>query len=305
MGTVSIIEKPESRTYSLSQPGTDSTIVCTYQVRWQATTDPDPYPGDSAILTAASVPKPSLRPPADLHASDPWLKLAVCRTVTYQPIRESPYSWLVQATWSVSANEPYTHMGVFARQTRNAAARALAQYRTWTSLPTNGDATWPPSTDIGGTKVDLNGNPRRREVAQQTLQLEYLWDRTTASSTTATDPAFATFIGNQSTRNSVVMFGIFPIGSLLYRGCQATLEQEVWRLIHVWIFDDLYFLEQVPVPNATGEPILLPGVTVAGQQINQVDKVGWYQPYPTKTDHAAMLPSVITSELPLARPARL
>jgi len=39
--------------------------------------------------------------------------------------------------------------------------------------------------------------------------------------------------------------------------------------------------------------------------VQQVSSVGWYQPYPTKTDHAAMLPVDIVAETALARPARL
>lgn len=301
---ISIIERPASRTYQLSQPGSENTITCVYQVRWTPSSPTDAYPGDPAVLADANVPKPSTRPPTAVHATDPWIKLAVCRTVSYSPEGAAPYTWMVQATYGV-VQEPYADMGYFCRQTRNAGSRQLAQYRTWTSLPSNGDAAWPPASDIGGTRVDLNGQPRRREIATQTIQLEYLWDRATAGSTTATDPPFATFITNQGTRNSVVMFGIYAVGALLYRGCQVTQEQETWRLIHVWTFDDLLHLEQVPVPNATGEPILLPGLTVAGQQVQQVDKVGWYQPYPSKTDHAAMLPSTIVAESALARPARL
>jgi hypothetical protein len=301
---VTIIEKPESRVYNLQQPGNENTIGCTYQVRWMPSSPTDTYPGDPTVLADANVPKPSARPPNALHSTDPWMQLAICRTVSYSPDRAAPYTWIVQANYGV-VQEPYKSMGYFCRQTRNASSRTLAQYRTWAALPTNGDATWPPSSDIGGTRVDLNGQPRRREIAGQTIQLEYLWDRTTAASTTATEPPFNTFITNQGTRNSVVMFGFYPVGCLLYRGCTVTQEQETWRLIHVWTFDDIYHLEQVPVPNATGEPILLPGLTVAGQQVQQVSSVGWYQPYPTKTDHAAMLPVDIVAETALARPARL
>jgi hypothetical protein len=179
---VTIIEKPESRVYNLQQPGNENTIGCTYQVRWTPATDTEAYPGDPTILTNANVPKPSLRPPAALHATDAWMKLAVCRSVSYAPDRAAPYTWIVQATYGV-VQEPYAAMGYFCRQTRNASSRTLAQYRTWTALPTNGDAAWPPSSDIGGTRVDLNGQPRRREIAGQTIQLEYLWDRTTAGST--------------------------------------------------------------------------------------------------------------------------
>mgnify|MGYP003346678260 CR=1 FL=1 len=183
------------------------------------------------------------------------------------------------------------------------STRVIEQYRTWTTLPTDGSPSYPPS-DMGGTKVDWNGNPRQREIAQQTIQLEYTWDRTTSASTTATDPSFASFVAAQGKRNTDTIFG-FVKGSLLYRGCQATLEEERWRLVHVWVFDDIYHLVQLPLPNATGAPILLPGITVAGQQILQADKVGWFQPYTDFVNWSTLLPTEVYNELPKARPARI
>jgi hypothetical protein len=300
--TVTVIELADSRTWTWNQPGNESSVVCTYLASWLPNDPADVYPGDQIILGDTNMPKPSRRPPTAVHANDTSLKELVCRSVNMVPARERPYTWRVQATYS-NPEMVDAAMGVFARQTRTSGSRLMETYRTWTTLPTDGSPSYPPS-DIGGTKLDWNGNPRQREVAQQTIQLEYFWDRTTSASDTATEPAFSTFITNQGKRNTDVLFGC-PKGSLLYRGCQATLENEVWRLVHVWVFDNLYHLVQLPVPNATGAPILTAGITIAGQQILQVTSVGWYQMYTDFVDFSTVLPADIYGELTKARPQKV
>lgn len=300
--TVTVIELADSRTWSWNQPGNESSVICSYLASWLPDNPADVYPGDQIILSDVNMPKPSRRPPTAVHANDPSLEELVCRSVNMVPARERPYTWRVQATYS-NPEMVDADMGVFARQTRTSGSRLMETYRTWTTLPTDGIAAYPP-TDIGGTKLDWNGNPRQREVAQQTIQLEYFWDRTSSGSTTATEPAFSTFITNQGKRNTDVLFGC-PKGSLLYRGCQATLENEVWRLVHVWVFDNLYHLVQLPVPNATGAPILTAGITIAGQQILQVSSVGWYQIYTDFVDFSTVLPADIYGELTKARPQKV
>jgi hypothetical protein len=300
--TVTVIELADSRTWTWNQPGNESSVVCTYLASWLPNDPADVYPGDQIILGDTNMPKPSRRPPTAVHANDTSLKELVCRSVNMVPARERPYTWRVQATYS-NPEMVDAAMGVFARQTRTSGSRLMETYRTWTTLPTDGSPSYPPS-DIGGTKLDWNGNPRQREVAQQTIQLEYFWDRTTSGSDTATEPAFSTFITNQGKRNTDVLFGC-PKGSLLYRGCQATLENEVWRLVHVWVFDNLYHLVQLPVPNATGAPILTAGITIAGQQILQVTSVGWYQMYTDFVDFSTVLPADIYGELTKARPQKV
>lgn len=300
--TIEVIELPDSRVWSWNQPGNDSSVQCVYLASWLPNDPADTYPGDQIILTNANMPKPSRRPPTAVHANDATLKELVCRSVNMTPMRERPYTWRVTATYS-NPEMVDSPMGLFVRQTRTANSRVMETYRTWTTLPADGTAAYPPS-DIGGTKVDLNGNPRQREVAQQTIQLEYLWDRTTYNTYTATEPPFSTFIAAQGKRNDDALFG-FPKGYLLYRGCQATQENEYWRLVHVWVFDNLFHLVQVPVPNATGAPILMAGITIAGQPILQVTSVGWYQSYPDFVDFSTVLPADVYAELGKARPERL
>ena len=308
MGTVTVVERAGSRQWSMAQKGQECTVQATYLVRWIPASDVDTYPGDGTVLADTNVPKPTGRPPSSIHASNAWIKTMICRTVTYTPETSMPYAWNVQATYSSTIN-PYS-TGVYIRMTRTAGERTFGQYRSWTSLPSNGTVSWPPS-DMGGTKYDLHGTPRPRQVIQQTVQLEYLWDRTSAATGTPNEPDFVGFAQAQGTRNSDWCFGGstsltgYSPGTLLYKGCQATLEQECWRLVHVWLYDDFMHLEQVPCPNETGAPILMPGATFAGQQVFQTDKVGWYQRYPTLAAHMSILPADIQAEITKAYPATI
>jgi hypothetical protein len=106
-------------------------------------------------------------------------------------------------------------------------------------------------------------------------------------------------------RNSVAFLGA-SIGTMLYKGFSATLDREIWRIVHTWIFDSYYHVEQIPVPNPTGQPILMPGVSVAGQQIQQCDKVAWYQRFTGTTDfNTSFLPATIQGDLAKAYPPML
>jgi hypothetical protein len=182
-------------------------------------------------------------------------------------------------------------------------------YRLVSTPPTNGDVSWPSGvTDIGGTKVDINGNPRPFKVGQAAIQVELLVDRAPATSITpqftAQDPAWGTLYGFLNKRNSATFLG-YGIGTVLCNGITASLDSEWWRVQVSFLVDDSYHLEQVPIPNQTGAARLRPGVTIAGEQINQVEKVGWYQPYmATKVDFATMFTSSVSDQFGKAGPER-
>jgi len=302
MGTVQVIERANSRSWNIAQKGTECSVTCTYLASWLPSGASDPYPGEGTIFIDANFPKPTTRAPSSLHAGDPYVKQMICRTVTMAPETSRPYTWQVQATYTSNAN-PYS-TGVYARLTKSASERTLGQYRDFSSIPTNGTASWPPG-DMGGTKLDLHGTPRPLSVSQETITLEYLHDRTTSSTSTVNDPDWYTFGLEQGTRNSVAMFnGTYSVGTLLYKGCQATLEQETWRLVHVWLFDNYKHLEQITCPNPTGQPTLAATGSFDGVTgFMQATKVGWYQRYPTLRNHLSMLPAVVQTELTSAYPA--
>lgn len=305
-----ITEIKESRQWNFENVD-ETTLTAVYLAWWEPATVGEAYPGDGLVLTQTGMPIVQTRPPAAIHTAPPaamntFVAQLVCRSVVAVPEPAIPYTWRVTAVYSTMAPVDAAKQGYGAKQTINLASRQYAEYRTGVTLPANGTVTWPPSADIGGTKIDLNGNPRAKEVPQITRQLEYKWDRTPLiSTTTPDDPPFQTYLDAVNKRNSVA-FMEASIGTMLYKGFSASLDREIWRIVHTWIFDPFYHVEQMPVPNPTGQPVLLPGTSVAGLQILQCDKVAWYQRFPGTTDfNTSFLPTTIQADLVKAYPPML
>jgi hypothetical protein len=305
-----ITEIKESRQWNFENVD-ETTLTAVYLAWWEPATVGEAYPGDGLVLTQTGMPMVQTRPPAAIHTAPPaamntFVAQLVCRSVVAVPEPAVPYTWRVTAVYSTMAPVDASKQGYGAKQTINLASRQYAEYRTGVTLPANGTVTWPPSADIGGTKIDLNGNPRAKEVPQITRQLEYKWDRTPLiSTTTPDDPPFQTYLDAVNKRNSVAFMDA-SIGTMLYKGFSASLDREIWRIVHTWIFDPFYHVEQMPVPNPTGQPVLLPGTSVAGLQILQCDKVAWYQRFPSTTDfNTSFLPTTIQGDLVKAYPPML
>jgi hypothetical protein len=305
-----IIEIKDSRQWNFENVD-ETTLTAVYLAYWEPTTVGEAYPGDGPVLTQTGMPMVQTRPPAAIHTAPPaamnnFIASFVCRSVNAVPEPAVPYTWRVTAVYSTMAPVDASKQGYGAKQTMSLSSRQYAEYRTGATLPTDGTVSWPPGSDIGGTRIDLNGAPRAKELPQITRQLEYKWDRTPLiSTTTPVDPPFQTFYDAVNKRNSVAFLGA-SVGTMLYKGFSATLDREVWRIVHTWIFDSFYHVEQIPVPNPTGQPILLPGVSVAGQQIQQCDKVAWYQRFSSTRDfNTSFLPTTIQADLIKAYPPML
>ena len=305
-----IIEIKDSRQWNFENVD-ETTLTAVYLAYWEPTTVGEAYPGDGPVLTQTGMPMVQTRPPAAIHTAPPaamnnFIASFVCRSVNAVPEPAVPYTWRVTAVYSTMAPVDASKQGYGAKQTMSLSSRQYAEYRKSATLPTEGTVAWPPTTDIGGTRIDLNGAPRAKELPQVTRQLEYKWDRTPLiSTTTPVDPPFQTFYDAVNKRNSVVFLGA-SIGTMLYKGFSATLDREIWRIVHTWIFDSYFHVEQIPVPNPTGQPILMPGLSVAGQQIQQCDKVAWYQRFPDIVDfNVSFLPTTIQADLIKAYPPML
>ena len=307
-----ILEIKESRQWNFENVD-ETTMTAVYLAWWEPATVGEAYPGDGLVLTQTGMPMVQTRPAAAIHTYPPasintFIASLVCRSVIAVPEPAVPYTWRVTAVYSTMEPVDASKQGYGAKQTMNLTSRQYAEYRTspGITLPVNGTVAWPPTTDIGGAKIDLNGMPRVKELPQITRQLEYKWDRTPLiSTTTPDDPDWQVFYDAINKRNSVEFMDA-SVGTMLYKGFSATLDREIWRIVHTWIFDSYYHVEQMPVPNPTGQPILLPGVTVAGLQINQCEKVGWYQPYPQTVDFMDdFLPATIEADLIKAYPPML
>ena len=310
-GSFGMIEIKDSRVWSFEDV-TETTLTAVYLAWWEPGLPTDIYPGDGAVMTQTGMPMVQTRPPAAIHtppgtSMNTFLANMICRSVTATPEPAVPYTWRVTAVYASTVPVDTSKQGQGVRYTRQLSPRHYAEYRTGVTPPSAGTAAWPPTADIGGTKVDLHGVPRAKEATQIVLQVEYRHDRTPlmTTPTVAIEPTWGTFYTAINKRNSTAFLDQVP-GTLLYKGCSAVLDREIYRLTHTWIFDPYYHLEQMPVPNASGQPILLPGVSIAGQQIGQTEKVGWYQRYPDTVDFtSSFLPTNIYGDLGKSYPPAL
>lgn len=299
MGTWSSIERLDSRVYSFSDRWGEQVLERSWLLGWEPTAgaQPDPYPGDGAIRANLPV-RPQQRLETAVHspsgqAADAFLKLYVCRTVTLEPLRERPYTWLVRARYT-SEIFPWASTDTWGaqhvKQTRVTSSRTVSMYRQQSGtgfLPADGAVSWPPSNDMGHTRVDINGNPRRYQVVQQQITIETERDRTSNDSQTANsvqDPAWSTLAANFVNKRNDATFLGWPKGSLLMTGITATLDSELWRISTTFLYDQWFHLEQVPISAPNGMPIMMNGATIAGVPQNQCDKVVWFQPFPDLAD---------------------
>jgi hypothetical protein len=291
MGTFTIEEFKESRSYQLEAFPNECSLTAVYTVTWSPSSALDPYPGNVAML--AAVAKPRQRPNSFIHESDGYHKTLVSREVTVTPLMERTYAWRVTIRYS-TRGPLQDGAGQFCIVTRSTSIRQAALYRSGATLPTNG--TPSGFTDIAGTAVDLNGNPREYEVPQTLVSVEVWWDRTLPSGTPAAEPAYSTYSSTVGKRNNATFIG-YPQGSLLYRGFQAAPIDNYYRITHTFLHDEWYHLEQIPAPNPTGQPVLVPGATYGSFQVLQADEIFWYQKYTSTAAFSSLVTAAQLSEL--------
>lgn len=301
MGTFTFEEHRGSRSYSLEPFPNECSVTAVYTAAWTPSSSSDPYPGDAALMAVVTAPR--RRPPSAIHASDVFFKTLVSRDVQCTPLVERPYTWRVSVRYS-TRGPLQDQTGQFCIVTRTSTIRQAALYRQGVTPPTDGVPTagYP---DIGGTRVDLNGNPREYEVPQTLVSMEVWHDRTLPAGSPAGEPAFSTYSSTIGKRNDAAFAG-YPKGSLLYRGFQAAPIDNYYRLTHTFLHDEWYHLEQVFAPNPTGQPILDPGISIGGLPILQVTKVAWSQKYPTLSSFSSIVTAAqlaeLTSPVPTALP---
>tara|TARA_R110000868_G_scaffold162715_2_gene394165 strand:+ start:1598 stop:2497 length:900 start_codon:yes stop_codon:yes gene_type:complete len=293
-----LIEKANSRSYTLTQTPGESSITIQYLMTWSSAST---TPTEAQILAAAN-PPPS-RISSAIYTGNSYLKTMVIREVTIEPVRERQNAWTVTHRASTRDGIQLDKSGSYCTCTRATVIRSTAMYRKNASLPSAGTVTFSGAADIGGLKVDTNGKPKVYDVPQQLVTIETQYDRTLPQALPAAEPLWSTYTGYVGNRNSAEFLG-FPIGTLLYQGFQTAPEENYYRMSHTFLYDAWMHLDQIPAPNPTGEPLLTAGVSIGGVPILQVDKVVYLQRYDTLSAFSGILAGVdltaLTSPQPLA-----
>ena len=299
MGTWTVIERPETRNYALAMPGQEHTLDLQYQVRWEPASAGDAYPGDQQMYLASGLPRVRQRLPSAIYGSQTFLKTFVCRSVEATMQREQAYVWEVTCRFGSFETTSLTD-GKYVQVTRASGVRGAQMYRSGVTFPATGNVTWPGSVvDIGGTKVDLNGNPPTYEVPQMTITLELLWDRTREATPEPPTATYSSYIGK---RNSAAFLGC-DAGTVVYQGFTISPSHEWYRIQHQFLWDAWFHLEQVPIPKPTGQPLCTSGVTVAGVVVLQADKIGFFQKYQSTDNFSTMIGALNMAEITSPQPA--
>jgi len=301
MGTWVAIERAESRVWNQVPIGQESTYDLVYLVQWQPASAVDPYIGESGLFGA--VPGVRQRLPSAIYGSSSLLKTFVCRSVDAQPVREQIYTWVVTCRFGSPQVIVGEETGQHVQVTRQAQTRQANVWRIGPTIPSNGDVTWPTGVvDIAGTKVDVAGNPVSYEIPQMQISMEILWDRTGQNGLNAVgEPPTSLYSSYIGTRNSVSFLGC-DIGTMVYRGFTVSPQNEYYRIQHQWLWDQMYHLDQIALPMPDGAPVCESIVTIAGLDVLQCTKVGFFQKYPSKTNHTSLFSATALAELTAPKP---
>jgi len=298
---------PRTETFSQTRvmPGSEHQFDLVYDVQWVPDVSNTTFPadGNDQLFAVSGLPKVRDRLPAAFRNTAKYLRAYVCRQVVAQPRPEGLYHWDVRCTFGTLQVTVADEQAEYVAVTRNSGIRQAQVWRLAPTFPANGSVTWPTGVvDIAGTKVDLNGNPPSYEVPQMTITVEVLWDRTlVVSGNPQAEPptsSWSTYVGK---RNDAAFLGC-AIGTLVYRGFSVSPHHEWYRISHTFLWDDWYHLEQVPGPIPTGAPACTSGVTVAGLQVLQADKVVWFQKYQSLANFSNIVTALQLAELTVPKP---
>ena len=316
MGTLKVIRHASGPQYKVGSPGQPLTMTDTYLVSWIPSSSSDTVPSDEAIIVEASYvggASPNIKIPkvqeryAGCTANFSFL---VCESVDWRCMPGAIKTWMVTANWSSlmefvydadAQPEPWT------RITRTSSMRQMPIWRVDAAIPAE-PYTFPPTaagSDIGGTKVDVQGQPANRFVQQMQIICEFHYDRTF---TLGPDHEIAPepgpyFSGWLGTRNSEEFLGYEP-GQILCNGISVSpVNDQIYIMQFKFLFDWMSFFEQRPAPNTGGASFLAAAAsTFLGVPYNQASKIAWYQPYPDREDLRLMFPTAVYDAFLTAKP---
>jgi hypothetical protein len=278
---------PDTDSIQLAAPGEESnwteSLLYTYteetiKTVWQ-------------VLADAIVPQQGQRYVPAAGATGPTvatMKNFICRSIDASPVPQSPRAWMLRVKYSsrypMNATRPYFNL------TRSTSQRTVPMYRSsdaiFTGVPDNGTMPFPPTAFIGGTSVDMNGQALAVKVSQQSIQVDFLWDRTRdrasdamSGAASSPDPPSEWSSVYVNTRNNATFLG-WPTGYVTYLGWTANESPDETLVIsHRFLADDWQHLEQRVAPNVGGKPLLMTGPTLVNIPTQSAAKVYWYQPF--------------------------
>jgi hypothetical protein len=288
-----------------------------FLVSWIPTNaeDVQSCPEDIAIIVAASetgaggltIPKVQQR----YIGCDANASFLVCESVDWRVMPGALKTWMVTANWSSLMEFQYNSEAIpepWTRITRTSSMRQMPIWRVDAAIPAE-PYTFPPTAsggDIGGTKVDIQGQPANRFVQQMQIICEFHYDRTF---TLGPDDEIAPepgpyFSGWLGTRNSEEFLG-YEAGQILCNGISVSpVNDQIYIMQFKFLFDWMSFFEQRPAPNTGGASFLAAAAsTFLGVPYNQASKIAWYQPYPDREDLKLMFPEAVYNAFLTALPA--
>lgn len=291
-----LIPSPGCDQVSMGHPGDE--IRLTQSFTW-ISTQKNPFPSVWDCINDAKVPKQGQRYTKDysveaqtaINTTSDQRYNYVCRNIEVAPVNGSPSAYTVKVTWST--RKPMDAQRQWFKITRSTGFRTAQAYRSGSTLfngvPADGTVQYPPTSWAAGSKVDSNGTPLQFKIAQQSIQIDILWDRTADKSlNTSTnqydspDPPSTWTSDYCNKRNSVSFLG-WPAGFVTYLGWTANESPDEWLVVsHRFLADDWQFLEQRPGPNASGKALLAAGPSWGSSPslpTQSVANVAWYQPY--------------------------
>jgi len=281
-----LIRMPDSDAIQFGAPGEMTNFVENFLYTYD----------DTAIKTILSVANDSLVPKqGDRYAQfatgappqGPFASF-IARSVDISPVPQTPRAWIIKVTWGSrfwnANNRPYFNI------TRSTSQRTVGMYRSgdsiFTGVAANGTMPFPPTAWITGTAVDMNGQPLAVKVSQQSIQVDFLWDRTKdkasnvmSGAANSPDPPSEWSSVYVNTRNQSTFLG-WPAGYVTYLGWTANESPDETLVIsHRFLADDWQHLEQRVAPNLGGKPLLAAGPTLVTIPTQSCAYVYWYQPY--------------------------
>ena len=301
--SVSVRKHASGGNYVIPTPGQEMTAREIWTVTW--TGNPASAPEDGQIIRdaiTAGLPYVGKRN----TSCDPNIGMMVCQSLDWQKIPTCSTAWNVTVIWGTYANfltnsesndtEPFT------RVTRIGSMRMTNMYRAGLTPPTPSSYAWPPATDIGGTKIDVNGQPSPFSVPQMQIQIEFMYDRTDTTSDQGAEPdnSLVEWLG---VRNSQDFLG-FSAGYVLCTGVSASPLNKQWYMMQfTYLYDYWGHYEQRSAPNLGGlNHLTTAASTFIGVPWKQANKVGWWQPYTDTHDLNDMFPDDVLAAITSVAP---